>query len=116
MHYAKPDAPIGRIELVLQCTKATLTPQSTNVFTHPYSHVYRKPPFEHWPLLMRNARPYALLLAPGTSTFSAPRAKRQTELSVLIRHYSNVISQCLFAKFSDSFLNLFLIDYVALRR
>src|SRR5581483_3501657 len=116
MNHTKTDTATGRTERIPQCTKASLTPQSTNVFSHSYSHVHWKPSFEHWPFLMRNARPRTLPLTPRASPFSAPRTKRQTELSVLIRHYSNVISQCLFAMFSESFLNLFLIDYVALRR
>src|SRR5581483_8454838 len=116
MNHTKADTGTGRIERILQCTKTPLVPQTANVVTHPYGHVHWKPPFEHWPRLMRNARSCALHLASRPSTFSAPRAKRQTELSVLIRHCSNVISQCLFAMFSESFLNLFLIDYGALRR
>src|SRR5581483_7736488 len=107
MHYAKPNACIGRTERSLQCTKATLTPQSTNVFTHPYSHVHWKPPFEHWPRLVRNPRPHTLSFAPRASPFSTSRAKHQTELLTLIRHCLNVISQCRFAMFSDSFLDLF---------
>src|SRR5581483_5410323 len=116
MNHTKADTGTGRIERILQCTKTPLVPQTANVVTHPYGHVHWKPSFEHWPFLMRNTRPCTLFLAARPSTFSAPRAKRQTELSILIRHYSSVISQCRFAMFSDSFLSLFLIDYGALRR